>query len=152
VKAVVLTGELLAAAWMGSTMTVSQPSLRLVGETVTLSYVADPSVSYGRFRLVNQTVTAVTAAVQSAWLQLAEGHQTLAEVTIFDVDEGWSVDAAAFPVDAAATKTFLLGFPRIHYEPRCGESVAVGLQLRVDHSEVQALAPIKFVRRDPARS
>jgi hypothetical protein len=45
--------------------------------------------------------------------------------------------------------TFFVGFPKIDYEPRFGESVAVGLQLRANGNELSALSSIRFERRIP---
>lgn len=125
------------------------PDPRLIGETVTISYVADPSIGYGQFRLENRGAVAVTAAVESAWLELGGHRQPLAGVTVFDLDQDRMVDPESFEVDAEATVRFLVGFPRVAHEPRFGESSAVGLRLNVNGAELQALSLIEFVRRIP---
>ena len=122
---------------------------QLIGETVTVSYVADPSMGYGRFRLENCGTVAVTAVVESVWLELGEHRQPLTDITVFDLEQEQMVNPAGFKVDAEATLSFLVGFPRIAYEPRFGESVAVGLRLRVNDAALQAKSPIQFVRRIP---
>lgn len=128
-------------------ISVQHPGPRLIGEAVTVSYVADPSVGHGRFRLENHESVAVTAAVESAWLELGALRQPLAGITVFDLDQDRMVDPAGFTVDAKATLTFLVGFPRVVYEPRFGESSAVGLRLTVNGTGQQALSPLVFVRR-----
>ena len=122
---------------------------QLIGETVTVSYVADPSVGHGRFRLENHEAVAVTAAVESAWLELGGHRQPLAGITVFDLDQDRMVNPASFRIDAEATVTFMLGFPKVAYEPRFGESSAVGLRLSVNGAELQALSPIVFEPRIP---
>ena len=68
-------------------MPSTQPSgLRLIGEIVTVSYVADPSVGHGQFRLENHDAGSVTAVVESGWLELGGQQQPLSGMTVFDVD------------------------------------------------------------------
>ena len=130
-------------------MTTSHSGILLIGETVTVSYVSDPSVGRGRFRLENLGTVTVVAALKSAWLEL-EGHrQPLADVTVFDLEQDQVMNSDRFKVDAEATVTFLVGFPKVAHTPRFGESIAVGLQLGINGAELQALSPIKFVRRIP---
>lgn len=130
-------------------MTAHPSGSQLIGETVTVSYVADPSVGHGQFRLENRGVVAVMAAVESAWLELGAYRQPLASFTVFDLAQEQMVNPQSFTVDAGATMTFLLGFPRVAYEPRFGESTAVGIRLRANSVELQALSAIVFERRIP---
>lgn len=133
-------------------MITSQSGPELTGETVTVSYVTDPSISRGQFRLRNPWSVALTARVNSAWLEIGSRHQTLVGITVFDLDQEQMVSPGGFKVDAATTVTFILGFPRIAYEPRFGESSVVGLRLDVNGVELQALSPIVFERRIPKKS
>lgn len=122
---------------------------QLIGETVTVSYVADPSIGHGRFRLDNPGDVAVMVAVKSAWLELGGHRQPLTGVSIFDLGRDQMMNPESFKIDAAATVTILVGFPEVAHQPRFGESGAVGLQLSVNGAEVQALSAIKFERRIP---
>jgi hypothetical protein len=123
--------------------------IHLVGERVTVSYVADPSVSYGQFRLENHEAVAVTITVESVWLEI-EGHQQpLTGFTVFDLDQDRLVNPKNFKVDAEKTVRFLVGFPKVVHEPRFGETTAVGLRLKLNSTELQALSPIQFIRRFP---
>jgi hypothetical protein len=128
---------------------VSPADLQLIGEPVPVSYVADPSVGYGQFRLENRGHKAVTAAVQSAWLELGARQQPLSDITVFDLDQELMVNPESYKVDAKAIVRFRVGFPRFAHEPRFGESSAVGLRLSVNSAELQAKSPIEFVRRIP---
>lgn len=123
------------------------PTFQLIGETVTVNYVADPSVGYGRFRLENREAVVATAAVESVWLELGERRHLLTDITVFDLDQEQTVNPAGFEVGAGATLVFLVGFPRIAYEPPFGESVAVGLRLCVNGTELGAKSSIQLVRR-----
>ncbi|MCM1565354.1 MAG: hypothetical protein NC238_05295 [Dehalobacter sp.] len=120
---------------------------QLIGEKVTISYVVDPSVSYGKFRLENHTTGTVTASVKSVWLKLDEQQEPLSNITVFDLDKDRMVNPKSFTVDAYAIMNFLVGFPRIAYEPFFGESAAVCLRLSLNGTELKALSPIEFVRR-----
>ena len=130
-------------------MNTSHSVIQLTGEAVTVSYVADPSVGHGKFRLENRGAVAVTVAVESAWLELGEHLQSLERISVFDLDEDRSLGSESFRVEAGTTVTFLLGFPKIAYEPRFGESTTVGLRLSVSGAEIQALSPLRFIRRIP---
>jgi hypothetical protein len=128
----------------------ARPSeLQLIGETVTISYVADPSMGHGQFRLENHGDTAVIATVESAWLELGGRRLPLDSISMFDLDKDRMASPDSFEVGAKATMKFLIGFPAISHEPPFGESSAVGLRMRVNGNELQALSPIKFVRRIP---
>lgn len=130
-------------------MTIHHPELQLIGETVTVSYVADPAVGHGQFRLENHGSGAVMAAVKSVWLELGGRQQPLTGITVFDLDQEQMVNSESFNVDAGETMRFLIGFPVVTHEPRFGESAAVSLRLNVNSSELSALSPIEFVRRIP---
>lgn len=130
-------------------MTTHYPDLQLIGETVTVSYVTDPSVGRGQFRIENHGTAAVTAVVESAWLELGGYRQPLVGITVFDLDHERMVNPESFKVDAETTMMFLVGFPVVAHEPRFGESVAVGLRLSVNGTELQALSTIELVRRIP---
>jgi hypothetical protein len=148
VKAVILALGLFTFEGY-ETMTTHHLGPQLIGETVTVSYVADPSVGHGQFRLENQGTTAVTASVESAWLEIGVYQQPLSGVTVFDLDQDQMVNPDSFKVGAGGTMRFLVGFPVVAHEPRFGESTAVGLRLTVNGAELTALSPIKFVRRIP---
>ena len=148
-RAVILALGLVTFGGYHEIMTAHHSILQLIGETVTVSYVADPSVGHGQFRLENRGAVAVMAAVESAWLELGAHRQPLAGITVYDLDQERMVNPASFRIDAEATVTFLVGFPRVAHEPRFGESSAVGLRLSVNGTELQALSPIAFVRRFP---
>lgn len=122
---------------------------RLAGETVTVSYVADPAIGRGEFRLTNGAESARTAAVLSAWLESGDGRQPLAGVSVFDLDREQGLPPEGFEVGARATLSFALGFPRVAREPRFGESLAVAVKLSVNGTELEARSPIKFIRRIP---
>ncbi len=122
---------------------------QFVGETITVSYTADPRVGHGQFRLENQSGTDALAAVEEAWVELGAERRPLSGVSVFVRELGHTVDARGFTVRARTTVTLLVGFPAIIHEPRFGESVAVGLRLRLDGRELQAVAPIQFERRIP---
>ncbi|MBW4528045.1 MAG: hypothetical protein KME18_23165 [Phormidium tanganyikae FI6-MK23] len=133
-------------------MTIADHSnVRLIGETVTISYVADPGISRGQFRLENHGTTAISAKVEAVWLEREE-QEPLTEISIFDLAQEQTVSSEHLVVQAGAAMTFLAGFPRIAYEPQFGETVAVGLRLIVDGVALEALSPIEFVRRIPRRS
>lgn len=148
-RAVILALGLVTFVGYQETMTAHHSNFHLIGETVIVSYVADPSVGHGQFRLENRGAVAVVAAVESAWLEFGAHRQPLAEVTVFDLDQEQTVNPGGFKVEARATVTFMLGFPKVAYEPRFGESSAVGVRLSVNGAELQALSPIVFQRRIP---
>ena len=133
-------------------MAIHPLGVQLGGETVTVSYIADPSVGHGQFRLENYGTAAVMASVTSAWLELGTHRQPLPAITVYNLDHEQTLDPESFRVDAGATMRFLIGFPEFAYEPHFGESTAVGLRLKVHGAEIQALSPVKFVRRHPRES
>lgn len=147
-RAVILALELFTLGG-NEDMTSVNHSPQLMGETVTVSYVADPSISYGQFRLTNPGPLAFNATVKSAWLELAEQHQPLTEVSVFDTDQDTEISSKGFEVKAESTLNFLIGFPKIKYELHSRDVVAVHLQLSVNGIELQALSQIKFERRIP---
>lgn len=148
-KTVTLAFGLFMLGGYHEIMTTHDSDIQLTGETVTINYVANPSVGHGQFHLENHGTVAVKAAVESAWLKLGEHRHPLIDITVFDLGQDQMLNLESFKVDAKATLSFLLGFPKVAHEPRFGESSAVGLRLRVDGAELQALSPIKFVRRFP---
>jgi hypothetical protein len=133
-------------------MTKHGSDFKLIGETVTVSYIVDPSVGHGQFRLENHGTVAVMAVIESVWLELGAQRRPLSGITVYNLDHEQTVNTERFNVDAGASMRFLVGFPVVAYEPRFGESTAVGLRLSVDGAEFQALSPVEFVRRHPRES
>ena len=131
------------------TMMKYQSEPRLIGETVTVSYVADPSIGHGQFLLENYEAYAVTASVESAWLELGTQRHPLTGISVYDLDREQAVNPKSFNVGAGVTMKFLVGFPKLAYDPRFGEFTAVNLRLNVNDAELQALSPIVFERRIP---
>lgn len=121
----------------------------LAGETVEISYVSDPKIGHGSFRLSNARDTAVSAGVVAAWLELGSQRKPLDQFTVFDLAKEHMVDPKHFEVGAKASLGFLLGFPTMAYEPGFGESAAVGVTLSAGGAEVTARSPLRFVRRMP---
>lgn len=114
-----------------------------------MDYFDDLSVGHGRFRLENDRAVPLTATVKSAWLEIGEHRQPLPSVTMFNLDKDEPMDPRSFEVAKNATLSFLLGFPSISYEPRFGESIAVGLRLSVNSDELRALSPLRIIRWIP---
>jgi hypothetical protein len=148
-KAVLLAVALFACEGDEAVANAQSAGAELIGEDVTVSYVADPAIGHGRFRLENHAPMAMTAAVKSAWLALGEHRRPLPEIRVFDLALEKTIDPSSLRVEAGGTIRFLLSFPSFAYEPGFGESVFVELQLSVDGSDLQARSPIRFVRRIP---
>lgn len=127
------------------------PPVTLNGETVDISYVSDPAIGHGAFRLSNAGDAAISAAVTAAWLELGSQRRPLDHFTIYDLSQERMIDPKHLQVGAKATLGFLLGFPSLAYEPAFGESAAVGATLSAGGVEVTARSPLRFVRRIPRR-
>ena len=129
-------------------MIPQQSGIKLIGEAITISYSVEPSIGHGQFRLENPQAIPVNATVISVWLEVGEEHQPVSQSSVFDIDHDQALDPEHFEV--AGTLRFLVGFPAVAYQPRPNQSVAVGLSLNVNGTELTARAPINFVRRLPA--
>ena len=130
-------------------MTSNHSSLKLVGETVTISYVADPAIGHGKFRLENGGEIQVTASIKSAWLQFGDRQQLLDNISVFDSVQDNPFDPHSFTVEAGTELNFLLGFPPMAVDPRFGETYGVGLRLQVNGLELEAVSEINLVQRIP---
>ena len=125
--------------------------MTLSGEPVDISYVSDPTIGHGAFRLSNAGDAPISVAVTAAWLELGSQRKPLDRYTIYDLAQERMVDPKHFQVGAKATLGFLLGFPSMAYEPRFGESAAVGATLSAGGVELTARSPLRFERRIPRR-
>jgi hypothetical protein len=130
-------------------MMATEAAPQLTGAAVTVSYVSDPVVGHGQFRLDNPGSSSLRAAVESAWLEVGGDRQTLSDVSIYDLDHEAAIDSSDFEVEPGATRNFLVGFPARAQESRFGESTAVGLRLQLDGATKEAVSPIIFERRIP---
>jgi len=128
---------------------MNQPAPTLTGETVTITYTADPKAGHGQFLLANPGSTAVSASVDSVWFEAGTQKQALSGISIFDPDHNQTLDAHDLRVPAGATLRFWVGFPPIAHEPAFGESTAVGLVLRIGGEVLEARSPLQYVRRWP---
>lgn len=126
-----------------------QLNAELFGEVVIVSFVTDPTLSLGKFRLENYSSSPLMASVESVWLELGEEHKKLTDITLFSLERDEEMDPAGFKIGVESTETFLVGFPRLAYKPNYGDSTTIGLKLRVDGMELVAQSPIIFERRYP---
>lgn len=131
-------------------MTVSDVTIELSGEALTISYQADPAVSRGQFRLENRAAAEQTVALERAWLTMGEHERALEGVSLFDRTHERELDPRGFVVAGGAALELLVGFPNVAYGPP-GAACAVGLRLRAGGQSREALSPIHFVRRAPLR-
>src|SRR4051812_46008350 len=99
-----------------------QSDFQLIGETVEVSYVADPTIGHGEFRLENHGQNQAHALVVSVWLHLGDRREELDSFTAYDLDQEQAIDPQNITIAANATLRFLVGFPAIVYEPAFGES------------------------------
>jgi hypothetical protein len=130
-------------------MTSNHSNPLLIGEMVTISYLTDPSLGYGQFRLENPTAKVLNARVEDAWLEIGDRRQSLENVSIFDRVGNQPVDPKSFNVAAGAELSFLLNFLPVACNPRFGETYTVGLRIKANGAEVEALSSIQLVRRMP---
>lgn len=122
--------------------------IHLVGETIVVTYVADPVVSRGQFRLENHGTSAAFVAVESAWVRMGGRQQPLPQVFLFDVDADQQLDPSRLRVAPGQQVTFLLGFAGVPYLPPA-DDVVVGLRLSGPPASIEAESPVQFVRRIP---
>lgn len=130
-------------------MTPRPADIRVIGEPVVVSYLADPAISRGRFRLENDGTSTARTAVELAWVRIGGQRQDLVHISLFDVDTEQQLDPDQLEVAPRETVTFLLGFPRIPYGQAGGE-VSVGIRLAGSPMPVEAESPVQLIRRRPA--
>jgi hypothetical protein len=123
--------------------------VKLIGETVTVSFVSDPALARGQFRLENHGSEPLRCAVETAWLDINGQRRSLNDITVYDLTLDQSVPPGEFALPGGASMSFLLGFPRIGYEPQFGASVYVGLSLQVNNKSLQAESSVRFEQRIP---
>ena len=121
----------------------------LVGETVRISHLADPSIGHGQFQIKNARGKAVKAALNSAWLEIGVKRQPLTEVSVYLLDEERPADADDFEIAATPNTTILISFPRVEIQPFFGEIIHVGIDLSINNIQFKALSPIVLERRIP---
>jgi hypothetical protein len=124
-------------------------SVRLTGEPVVLSTLTEPAASYGKFRLENRSDFAVRSRLEAGWLEAQGERRPLDGISLFDADRDQPIDGCDLEVAAGSSANFLVGFPRVPYEPSFEGSVAVAVRLVVDGDVLEARSPIQFVRRIP---
>lgn len=129
-------------------MTPRPADIRVIGEPVVVSYLADPAISRGRFRLENHGDSTARTAVDLAWVRIGGQRQPLAHISLFDVETDQPLDPSQLAVAPGEIVTFLLGFPRIPYQQAGGE-VCVGIRLTGSPTPVEAESSVRLIRRRP---
>lgn len=127
---------------------MSAAEIRVTGEPVVVSYLADPRISRGRFRLENDGDSTARTAVELAWVRIGGQRQHLVHISLFDVDTDQQLDPNQLEVAPGEIVTFLVGFPRIPYHEADSE-VSVGIRLTGSPTPVEAESPIQLIRRIP---
>ena len=127
---------------------MSDAEIRIIGEPITVSYLTDPAISRGRFRLENHGNSTAQAAVELAWVRIGQQRQHLSHISLFDVNTDQQLDPNQLEVAPGEIVTFLLGFPRIPYRQE-GNEVSVGIRLAGSLTPIEAESPIQLVRRIP---
>lgn len=127
---------------------MSDAEIRIIGEPITVSYLTDPAISRGRFRLENHGNSTAQAAVELAWVRIGQQRQHLSHISLFDVNTDQQLDPNQLEVAPGEIVTFLLGFPRIPYRQE-GDEVSVGIRLAGSQTPIEAESPIQLIRRIP---
>lgn len=127
---------------------MSDAEIRIIGEPITVSYLTDPTISRGRFRLENHGNSTAQAAVELAWVRIGQQRQHLSHISLFDVNTDQQLDPNQLEVAPGEIVTFLLGFPRIPYRQE-GNEVSVGIRLAGSQTPIEAESPIQLIRRIP---
>lgn len=127
---------------------MSDAEIRIIGEPITVSYLTDPAISRGRFRLENHGNSTAQAAVELAWVRIGQQRQHLSHISLFDVNTDQQLDPHQLEVAPGEIVTFLLGFPRIPYRQE-GNEVSVGIRLAGSQTPIEAESPIQLIRRIP---
>lgn len=86
-------------------------------------------------------------------LRAGAGRRELSGIAVFDPSPDHAgaqpPDQHTLRVDAGATRAFGFGFDAFSYEPRFGETVTVGVRMRVGAQVLAAKSPLRYVRRWP---
>jgi hypothetical protein len=128
---------------------MSSADIQVIGEAVFASYLADPVVSRGQFRVENRGSSTVRAAVESAWLRIDGRRQVLDHVSLFDIDTDRQLDPKNVDIEPGQVMTFWLGFRPLPHQQRARE-VAVGIRLAgASPTPIEAESPVHLVRRIP---
>lgn len=131
----------------------SASSITLHGETVTLDYIANPRASHGRFLMTNGGDADAVATLEAAWLETSAGRRDLSGVQVFDPSlpqkDDRPPDHRTVRIEAGASRSFDVSFDGVSYEPAFGETVAVGIRMRIGEQVLEAKSPLQYVRRWP---
>jgi hypothetical protein len=127
---------------------MSAAEIRIVGEPVVVSYLTDPVISRGRFRLENHGNSTAQTAVELAWVRIGQQRRDLSHISLFDVDTDRQLDPNQIEVAPGEIVTFLLGFPRIPYKQE-GNEVSVGIRLAGSLTPIETESPVRLIRRIP---
>ena len=143
----------LGLVWPGETDDLMQEAMHytVVGEPVKISYLADPTIGRGQFRIENTTGRVARAEVRSVWLEIGAQCQALIPTSVYLLDAQQEVAAEGFEVAATPITRILIGFPRVALQTQFGETVSVGIVMTIEGFEFQARSAIVLERRYPKR-
>lgn len=91
-------------------------AIQLTGETVTISYVANPAMARGQYKLTNSGDNAVEISVHAVWVELGGRRQALNDFSVYDRKLEQTLNPQKFTLDAKSTMNFFIGFPKFSYE------------------------------------
>ena len=122
----------------------------LMGEPVTISFLTDPAIGHGQFRLVNQGEAPIVVVVERAWFETNEAApRRLSPLFPYDDDHDRPLDPSRIEIPPGATLNFSIGFPQLAYTPRDGEERAIRLRVKAGATVREARSPIVLIRRLP---
>ena len=130
---------------------MSSKPLKLTGDTVVISKVADHRIGRGEFRLLNPGTAIAKVQVVGAWLQIGEEVSTMSPLHFFPKGATESVPASQFKVAAGDELSFSISFPPVPVNAAGSDPCSVRLQLQADGQELNASSPVNLVRRIPRR-
>jgi len=85
------------------------PGIHLFGEPIVVSYLAEPVISRGRFRLENHGDSTARTSVESAWVRIDRRRQSLRQVFLFDVETDQELDPNRLEVAPGKVGSSCLG-------------------------------------------
>lgn len=124
-----------------------KPDIHIQGQKVSRSYLSDPHVANGDFRIANRGTDSVRIHIDAVWLRLGKTRQKMEGISVFDKDREITV-TDPFTVQPHSELSVSVGFPRVPVTDTQTE-IYVEAAFAVQGKTIKAESPIELVQRKP---
>lgn len=134
-----------------SNTTMQKPSIELTGIDFTISYLADPTISYGKYEVTYEGDSVMPAHITKAVLEVNGEMRKPNPYFVYVTGADKSVDPDELILAPNATTELTVSFQQMDYYEQTDGTPTLHIEMEANGETYKASSKIRYERRIPRR-